>query len=324
LKFAIIGCGGIGFKRLRALGAEHALVVAADSVLDRARALAAERPGAAATDDWRAAARHPAVDAVVVATTNDGLAPAAQAAIEAGKHVLVEKPGGRSLDEFASLVAAAERHGVHLRVGLNHRFHPAIRKARELVERGELGSPMFVRGRYGHGGRPGYDREWRADPRRAGGGELLDQGVHLIDLARWFLGEFVQVEGYCRTYYWDMPVEDNAFLLLRTAEERVAWLHVSCTEWKNLFSLELYTERAKLHVEGLGGSYGVERLSFYRMLPQLGPPETTIWEYPAADPSWQLELQAFVDGAANGGASNAADARAALEVVERIYQRSAP
>jgi predicted dehydrogenase len=185
---------------------------------------------------------------------------------------------------------------------------------------------MFIRGRYGHGGRLGYDREWRADPKVAGGGELLDQGVHLIDLARWFLGDFAQVQGCAPTFFWDMPVEDNGFLLLRTAKGRVAWLHASCTEWKNLVSFEIYGREGKLHIEGLGGSYGVERLAYYHMLPQMGPPETTIWEYPGEGRSWELELMDF-ESALAGNASRApglADAFAALDAVEQIYRNSKP
>src|SRR5688572_8925875 len=154
---------------------------------------------------------------------------------------------------------------------------------------------MFVRGRYGHGGRIGYDREWRADPIKSGGGELIDQGVHLIDLARWILGDFEHVSGFAHTYFWNMPVDDNAFMLLRTRENRAAFLHVSCTEWKNLFSLEIYGKSGKLHIEGLGGSYGIERLTHYRMLPEMGPPETTAWEYPMNDRSWELEFAEFVE-----------------------------
>ena len=104
----------------------------------------------------------------------------------------------------------------------------------------------------------GYASEWRAQPQRSGGGELIDQGVHLIDLARWFLGEFVEVDGFAHTYFWDMPVDDNGFMLLKTATKQVAFLHVSCTEWKNTFSWELYGRDGKLQVDGLGGSYGVE------------------------------------------------------------------
>ena len=134
-----------------------------------------------------------------------------------------------------------------------------------------LGPLLFVRARYGHGGRLGYASEWRAQPQRSGGGELIDQGVHLIDLARWFFGEFVEVDGFAHTYFWDMPVEDNGFMLLKTASQQVAFLHVSCTEWKNTFSWELYGRDGKLQVDGLGGSYGVERLTWYKDAARDGP-----------------------------------------------------
>ncbi len=191
--------------------------------------------------------------------------------------------------EVDELAACARRRGLLVRAGYNHRFHPALQQARRIFESGALGPLMFIRGRYGHGGRVGYDREWRADPKVSGGGELMDQGVHLIDLAGWFLGEWTSIEGHAATYYWDMPVDDNAFLQLRNANGNVAWLQVSCTEWKNLFSLEIYGKNAKLHVEGLGGSYGTERLYYYRMLPEMGPPETLIYEFPRNDGSWAAE-----------------------------------
>jgi predicted dehydrogenase len=170
----------------------------------------------------------------------------------------------------------------------------------------------------------GYDQEWRANPAISGGGELIDQGVHLIDLARWFLGEFTRVDGFAHTYYWRMPVDDNAFLLLRTAREQTAFLHVSCTEWKNLFSMEIYGRDAKLQVDGLGGSYGLERLALYRMLPRMGPPETTMWEYPGADESWEIEFAEFLEDIRLDRPPSAGlpDARAALAVVEQIHQRS--
>jgi predicted dehydrogenase len=326
LDVAIVGCGLIGQKRLRALGDEHRLVAAADSQLERAEALAARQPGAIASNDWRIALDQPGVEAVIVATTNDWLAPITLAAVERGKPVLVEKPAARTPEELRPVIRAAKRAGVCVQVGFNHRYHPALQKAHELFESGVLGPLMFIRGRYGHGGRPGYEREWRSDPVVAGGGELLDQGVHLIDLARWFLGDFAHVDGFAHTYYWSMPVEDNGFLCLRTPSQQVAWLHASCTEWKNLFSFEIYGRSAKLHVEGLGGSYGTERLAYYKMLPQMGPPETTIWEYPGDDLSWKHEFENFT-ASVQGRRSCARsldDALAALEIVQSVYRKSRP
>lgn len=323
LRVAIVGCGLIGQKRSRALSGAR-VVVCCDPVFDRAESLA-RATGASSTSEWRDAVQRDDVDLVIVATTNDMLAPVSLGAIEAGKHVLVEKPAARSVDEVLLLIDAAERRDVRVRVGFNHRYHPALLKAREIVDSGALGDLMFVRGRYGHGGRIGYEQEWRADPEKSGGGELIDQGVHLIDLARWFLGDFTNVEGFAKTYYWDMPVDDNAFLLLRTAREQTAFLHVSCTEWKNLFSLEIYGRHGKLQIDGLGGSYGVERLTFYRMLPEMGPPETTSWEYPRGDQSWELELREFLDDIAQRRTPSPglAEAHAALAVVKQIYDHRA-
>jgi len=323
MNVAIVGCGLIGQKRAGALGGCQ-LVACADVVDGRAETLARMRPGVQAVIDWRAAVERLDVDIVIVSTTHDALAEITLAAISAGKHVLVEKPAARNGAELDPVVEAAERARVLVRVGFNHRYHPAVRKAKELADAGALGELMYVRGRYGHGGRIGYEREWRANPERSGGGELIDQGVHLIDLARWFLGEFVDVQGFAHTYYWDMPVEDNAFVLLKTARQQVALLHASWTEWKNLFSLEIFGRQGKLEITGLGGSYGMERLSYHRMLPQMGPPETTIWDYPADDTSWEVEFAEFVDEIRRRcrPAVGLRDAQAALQVVERIYKAS--
>jgi len=146
----------------------------------------------------------------------------------------------------------------------------------------------------------------------------------LIDLARWFLGDFPTVTGHATTSFWDMPVDDNAFLSLRTARGHTAWLHVSCTEWKNLFSLELYGRDGKIAIDGLGGSYGQERCTHYKMLPQMGPPETTSWEYPAGDDSWRLELAAFEGDIRQDRAPSPGlrEGIRILEVVEQIYRSS--
>jgi len=320
---ALVGCGLIGEKRARTLSPAR-LVVCADAKLACAERLARGHQDCIATDDWRRVMENDSVEAVIVATPHHLLVPIASAAIDASKHVLIEKPGARHPDELRPLIGAAKRKGVVVRVGFNHRYHPAFRKARAMVDEGAVGSLMFLRCRYGHGGRIGYDREWRARPEISGGGELIDQGMHVIDLARWFLGDFLKVQGFAATFYWDMPVDDNAFLLLRTAEDRTAFLHASCTEWKNTFSFELYGREGKLQVDGLGGSYGTERLTWYRMLPQMGPPETTIWEYPMADDSWSAEILEFIEDIRLRRKSTPSleDAVAALEIVSKIYKDS--
>jgi predicted dehydrogenase len=319
MRIGIVGCGLIGGKRAKSVG-DCPLVAVADIDLARAQKLAAQYPGCQASADWQTLVQRDDVDLVIVATTNDMLAPVSLAAIKRGKHVLVEKPAARNAAELAPLVQAARERGVVVKVGFNLRFHPALSKAREIFDTGELGPLMYIRARYGHGGRLGMEKEWRADPAIAGGGEMLDQGVHLIDLARWFAGEFAHVQGYLGTFFWNMAVEDNGFALLRTAAGQVAWLHASCTEWKNLFSFEIYGKVGKLQIDGLGGSYGLERLIWYRMLPQMGPPETQQWEFAGEDRSWHAEMAYLLDCIANKRpvAGSLEDALAALKIVEQL------
>jgi predicted dehydrogenase len=324
LNIAIIGCGAVGRKRAQYLAGAR-LTHCVDTDLSRASQMASVSQGCVAGTDWRQVMDRAAIDAVIIATPHDSQVEIARAAIDAGIHVLVEKPAARHVDELLGLPELAAIRNVRVRVGFNHRYHRAFQRARRLVDSGILGPLLYVRARYGHGGRLGLASEWRAQPQRSGGGELIDQGVHLIDLARWFLGEFVDVNGFAHTYFWDMPVEDNGFMLLKTATKQVAFLHVSCTEWKNTFSWELYGRDGKLQVDGLGGSYGVERLTWYKNLPDMGPPETKIWEYPMADNSWETEMAEFLQDIRNERepAAGLHDAIAALTVVAKIYAESA-
>ncbi len=325
MNVGIIGCGLIGQKRAKALGTCR-LVATADTRLDRAQTLAKTAPGAMAYGDWREMLAKADTQMIIVATTHNVLAEITLGAILAGKHVLVEKPAALNAPELDAVIKAADANKRLVRVGFNHRYHPAMLKAKEIIASGVLGELMFLRARYGHGGRIGYEKEWRAVPELSGGGELIDQGVHLIDLSRMFLGDFTRVEGFAHTYYWNMPVDDNGFMLLRTAKDQVAFLHASCTEWKNLFSMEIYGKGGKLDISGLGGSYGVERLTHYHMLPEMGPPETTAWEYPMGDRSWVVEFEEFVEDIEKGRAPAAGlrDAQAALEIVGTVYRVSKP
>ncbi len=237
-------------------------------------------------------------DVVVVATVHSALSSLACEALVAGCHVLVEKPAGSSLAEVNVIQETAASMGRLVKVGFNHRFFPGIERAVTEARSGVYGRVLFSRGRYGHGGRLGYEREWRADPRRSGGGELVDQGMHMLDLSHWLFGALPVASALLRTHFWDAPVEDNAVLLLGErggvgVSSPWALFHVSWTEWKNLFSLEIYCERAKLAVEGLTGSYGAQELRIYRMRPELGPPDVEHLKYGDRDVSWGREWEHF-------------------------------
>jgi predicted dehydrogenase len=325
MRIGIVGCGLIGQKRAAAALAAggHEIVGVAD--LDRGRAEAlASRTGATAFADWRHVLDADP-DLVVVAVTHDRLAEIGAGAAAAGCHVLIEKPGARSTAELQPVADAAGKTGVSVKIGFNHRFHPAFLKARALIDQGVAGPLLYIRARYGHGGRIGYEREWRMRRDLSGGGELIDQGAHLIDLARWFLGDFSKVQGWIPTYYWPVEVEDNCFMALETSVGQLAWLHATWTEWKNCFAFEITGRDAKLEINGLGGSYGTEKLTLYKMLPELGPPETTSWEYPFPDRSWDLELADFVAAIEQKRRpiGDLEDGLAMLRIVDRIYDARA-
>jgi predicted dehydrogenase len=323
VRVGIVGCGRAGRRRAQALSGAR-LVSVADAVPERARDLAAANDGCrVAADVAEMVGRH-AVEVVIAATPPDALPGVARAAVAAGKHVLMEKPAARTSGELRPLAAEAEAAGVAVRVGFNLRCHPAIAHARALLAGGAIGSLLYLRGRYGHGGRPGYETEWRADRARSGGGQLMDQGVHLVDLTRLFAGEIAEVDGRLLSFFWPAPVEDNAFLFLRSASGVAAWLHASWTEWKNLFSLELFGRNGKLQVDGLGGSYGPSSVTCWRMGPGMGPPAGERTELGETDGSFAAEWAAFA-GDIRGGRKTSpglADAIATLEVVERLYARA--
>ena len=295
IRIGIVGAGLIGRKRAEAI-ASLSTDLKVDLVSDIDAEKAAELSrfcGAVSCVDWRELTRRDDIDGVIVATPNKFIREIAISALEHGKHVLCEKPLGRNAGEAEAIWSKAKERGLILKTGFNHRFHPAVRTAKKIVVDGGVGKIYLMRAVYGHGGRPGYEREWRASRDLCGGGELLDQGVHVIDLFRWFLGEFDEVFGKVETFYWDMEVEDNAFAMLRTRSAQVATMHTSWTQWKNKFLLEIIGEKGYLVVDGLGGSYGTERLVIGKRKVSGGAPDEEIIEFPGPDISWREELKEF-------------------------------
>ena len=321
LRVGIIGCGLIGRKRAEALGPD--ILAACLDTNNRSAASLAEAHGAeVASSPDELLLRD--LDVVIVATTHNRLAKLAIAALEAQAHVLVEKPAGISSAEVDAISRAAEHAGRRVKVGFNHRFHPGIARAIGEALSGEFGEVMFARGRYGHGGRIGYEKEWRADPAISGGGEMTDQGMHMLDLFHWLLGPLPLRSSLLRTHFWEMPVEDNSLFTVAGEGRSSPWAtaHVTWTEWKNMFSLEIYCRTAKLQVDGLAGSYGPQSLTIYRMKPEMGPPEVERIDYPGGDPSWDAEWQHF-RGALESGEPLLGDldsARYAWSCIEQAYR----
>lgn len=326
LNFGILGAGLIGKKRAEAIRALGHTVSAVCDVNEPIAQQLSQSLTCRYYTKLEDLLTVPGLDAVVVATSNDALAPCVLASLRAGKHVLVEKPGGRNPEEVLRWNREAEKTGLVCRVGFNHRFHPGIQDAKRLLDEGAIGELMFFRARYGHGGRLGYEKEWRANPQIGGGGELLDQGVHLIDLCRWLGGELELEFGRADTYFWNMEVDDNAFLLLKSPSSQVrAFLHASCTEWKNTFELEIYGKKGKLQAIGLGRSYGAEELRLYQVKPEMGVPNLKTFNYPAEDFSWQHETHSFIEAVLEERMTGIAlphDALRACEIVYETYRKS--
>ncbi|MEK6530941.1 MAG: Gfo/Idh/MocA family oxidoreductase [Deltaproteobacteria bacterium] len=295
LNVAIIGAGLIGRKRAESIKAFGSCRISAVADIDsqRAESLAKEF-GAWHAPSWKDAVAGKEIDACVVATFNASLAGIAIAALQNKKHVLCEKPLGVTSNESLQMIEAAEQNRRILKTGFNHRHHPAMILAKRLLDEGGIGGLCFLRCRYGHGGRPGYENEWRADRKKSGGGELLDQGVHVLDLLRWFAGEFTRVYGVAEKYFWDSRVEDNAFATLKTNTGVVATMHTSWTQWKNIFSFEAFGKDGFLIIDGLGGSYGKETLRLGIRGKKGGAPREKVFEFNEPDCSWKEEWKEFL------------------------------
>ncbi len=266
------------------------------------------------------------VDAVFVCTPNRFTPGAVIAALDAGRHVFCEKPPGRTLRDIEDIVAAEQRHpGLKLKFGFNHRYHGGIQEAKRIVDSGRLGRILWLRGIYGKSGGAGFEQEWRNNKEMGGGGILLDQGIHMLDLFRFFCGDFVEVKSMVTTAHWNIPVEDNAFALLRDAQGRIAMLHSSSTQWKHRFSLEIYLSEGYISVNGILSStrsYGDETVSVARKqfnegFAQGKPREEII--YFDADPSWELEVAGFLENILNDTPVESGSSEQALKAMQLVF-----
>jgi predicted dehydrogenase len=294
MNVGVIGCGLIGRKRAAALSLfpEDKLIAVCDIDGERASTLAKDFH-CESESEWRRLVQRKDIDVIINSSINEVLEEISVGALQHKKHVLCEKPLGRNSAEAQRMVDAAQKNTVLLKTGFNHIFHPALWKAKEFVDSGGIGSLLSIRARYGHGSRPGMEKEWRSSKKLCGGGELLDQGVHVIDLIRWFTGEIEQVYSKVETKFWNIEVEDNAFALMTCKNNVTAMFHVSWTNWRNIFSFELFGSNGYLAVNGLGGSYGPETLEWGKRKQEGGRPDIEVYEFSPSDKSWETEWNEF-------------------------------
>ena len=268
------------------------------------------------------------LDILFVCLPNN-LAPIATiSALEAGLHVFCEKPPGRSVEDIEAVIECESRHpGQKLMYGFNHRYHESVQDALKIVIDGTLGRVINLRGVYGKAKLVTFNQsDWRTKLEIAGGGVLLDQGIHMVDLMRLFAGEFQEVHSFISNKYWKYDVEDNAYAIMRTSDGKVAMLNSSATQWKHRFNLEITLERGSLTLGGiLSGtkSYGSETLTVVTASPDTdaGDPREIITKY-NHDISWDEEISAFVKSIVEEKpviSSNSKDALNTMKLVSSIY-----
>jgi len=325
VRVGLIGAGWVGEKRARVASENpHSeLAAVADIDLERAKKIAAQfgSPTCRVTSDGMELARAADLDLIVVSTINKFLAPFSIAALENGKAVLSEKPLGRSVQEAQAMVRAATNAGRILKTGFNHRHLPHLQELHRQYTQGVIGKAIYVRIIYGHGGRPGYENEWRMQSELSGGGHLMDQGIHSVDLARWLLGDITRVFADMPTLFYPTHLEDNVFALLWTDAGQVVQIHAGLTQWKNRFELELGGTEGTLRATGRGGSYGAGHLSLQKRNPRGGSPTETVWDYDTGDPSWAMEWAELLDALREGRQpmGNGQEGLRAMEIVDALY-----
>jgi len=266
------------------------------------------------------------LDVLFVCMTNDIAPDVTIAGLDRGLHVFCEKPPGRDIHDIVRVIQAERQHSaLKLRYGFNHRYHDSVREALRIVQSGELGDVINLRGVYGKSEMRSFDSNWRTKRALAGGGILLDQGIHMVDMMRLFAGEFSEVHSFISNSHWHYDVEDNAYALMRTPDGIVAQLHSSATQWRHRFNLDIALSLGTISLTGiLSGtkSYGAETITVaFANETDAGDPREVTTRY-NHDPSWHDEIAEFADSVLNDTpvtAGSSSDALKSMHLVYRIY-----
>jgi predicted dehydrogenase len=268
-------------------------------------------------------------DIVFVCTPNLFLSEIVCFFLENKVHVFCEKPPGRNKNDVKKMLDVDIDPKIKLKFGFNHRYHQAVIDAKSIIDKKRFGKILWMRGIYGKAGGNGFDKEWRNKKLISGGGILLDQGIHMVDLFRHFCGDFNEIKSFINHSFWNTEVEDNAFALLRNAVGQVAMLHSSATQWKHTFLLDIYLEKGYLSISGILSStntYSPETLKIARCLYDndgynMANPDEII-NYYENDQSWELEINEFISSIINDepvSVGTCSDAYQTMKLIENIY-----
>ena len=320
---AIIGAGLMCKRRAPVLleSSDSNLKVIASKYFSDAKEMA-NKFGCEAVESWEEVISRKDIDAVIVCTPPHVHAQISIAAMKSGKHVLCEKPLTKNLADSREMVSVANKTGLILKCGFNHRHHPAIMEGKRIIDSGKIGKPLFSRCIYGICGRPGYQKEWRADPRQAAGGQFIEQGSHAIDLFRWFLGELESVSCITsRLFFREQTLDEGGMAIFKARSGANASLHTTLTQWKNLFQFDVFCENGYITIEGLGSSYGIEKL-IYGERDFEGPFKNKITEFRRGDISWKEEWKEFSNAITENRQpiGNGEDGLAAMRIAKAAYE----
>jgi 1,5-anhydro-D-fructose reductase (1,5-anhydro-D-mannitol-forming) len=269
------------------------------------------------------------IDAVFICTPNYLNKPLTIQGLKAGKHVFCEKPPAFNEVEVVEIIETEKASGKKLMYGFNHRHHESIKMMKDLVDKETYGKILWMRGRYGKSVDKNFFSNWRANSEKAGGGILLDQGIHMLDLFTYLGGEFDEVKAMISNLYWDSEIEDNVFAILRNNQTGVvASLHSTMTQWRHLFSLEVFLEHGYFVLNGLktsSGTYGEEILNIAKNRSEA--PRAT-WKDEKkysfdSNVSWQSEVEHFLDAIIKDNPitiGNSNDAQIIMRIVDKIYK----
>lgn len=268
------------------------------------------------------------LDVLIVCLTNEIAPEVTIAGIERGLHVFCEKPPGRSVEDIEKVIAISRQYPkLKLMYGFNHRYHESVQEALRIIHSGQFGKIINIRGVYGKSKLITFNQpDWRTKREIAGGGVLLDQGIHMVDLMRLFAGEFTLVQSFIANSHWGYEVEDNAYAIMRTESGIIGMMNSSATQWRHRFHLDINLEKGSIILGGIlsgSKSYGAETLTVVTADPDNdnGDPreQTTRYNY---DPSWDQEITTFCNAIIDSSpicSGTAEDALNTMKLVFRIY-----
>ncbi len=265
------------------------------------------------------------LDVLFVCLTNNVAAEVTICGLEKGLHVFCEKPPGRNVEDIKKVIEVEKKFpNLKLKYGFNHRYHDSVKKALSLINSGGLGEIINLRGLYGKSRVIPFSGGWRSKREIAGGGILLDQGIHMLDLMRYFSGEFIEIKSFVSNSYWNHDIEDNAYAIMKDKLGRVAMLNSSATEWQHKFRLEIALTKGYINLSGIlsgSKSYGEEKIVFGMRDEESnnGQMNSTIIQF-LDDNSWKEEIDEFSDSILNDKKIKSGTSQDALLTMKLLYE----